>query len=180
MIDERIYRPFAFFQTNCFFGRIFNDTFGMRIGGIRFQPQSDVQWIFFFIFQNNEIVTLNKVQPATHQRMGCTHIVRIKLFFERNTELIGQGCVNANVSIIAGAGLEIRTDREERNGLIFQTNRHGIRIFLKIICAKKGNFIAIILLENNFTAQLWIGWQPGFRTNIPSPRGTLFIEVKIL
>ena len=179
MVNERVNGPFTFFQPDSFFRRIFNHALGMFIRGVGFQPQSDVEGIFFFVFQNNKVVTFNKVMTATHERVSRAHFVRIKQVFERDAKLVVQRCVNRKIGIIASASFEICTDSNERNGLVFHTQRDSEGIFLQIISAKKRDFITVILFENNFTTKLRISGKPGFGANIPAARRTLLIKIKI-
>lgn len=90
----------------------------------------------FFVFQNNKVVTFNKVMTAAHKRVSRAHFVRIKLVFERDAKLIIKRCVNRKIGIIASASFEICTDSNERNGLVFHTQRDSEGIFLQIISAK--------------------------------------------
>ena len=154
MINECVNGPLTFFQTDGFFGRIFNHALGMFIRDVGFQPQSDIEGIFLFVFQNNKVVTFNKVMTATHERVSRAHFVRIKLVFERDAKLVVQRCVNRKIGIIASASFEICTDSNERNGLVFHTQRDSEGIFLQTIGTKKRDFIPIILFEDNFSAKL--------------------------
>ena len=154
MVNERVNGPFTFFQPDSFFRRIFNHALGMFIRDVGFQPQSDIEGIFLFVFQNNKVVTFNKVMTATHERVSRAHFVRIKLVFERDAKLVVQRCVNRKIGIIASASFEICTDNNERNGLVFHTQRDSEGIFLQTIGTKKRDFIPIILFEDNFSAKL--------------------------
>ena len=154
MINERVNGPLTFFQPDGCFWRIFNHALGMFIRRIGFQPQSDIEGIFLFVFQNNKVVTFNKVVTTAHERVSRAHFVRIKLIFERDTKLVVQRCVNRKIGIIASASFVIRSYGNERYGLVFHTQRDGEGIFLQIIGAKKRDFITVILFENDFTAKL--------------------------
>ena len=154
MINECVNGPLTFFQTDGRFGSVLNDALRVLVGGIRFQPQGDIKRIFFFVFQNNKVVTFNKVMTATHERVSRAHFVRIKQVFERDAKLVVQRCVNRKIGIIASASFEICTDNNERNGLVFHTQRDSEGIFLQTIGTKKRDFIPIILFEDNFSAKL--------------------------
>ena len=81
MINECVNGPLTFFQTDGFFGRIFNHALGMFIRDVGFQPQSDIEGIFFFVFQNNKVITLNEIKTAAHQRVRRFHFIAIQLIF---------------------------------------------------------------------------------------------------
>ncbi|CNV20172.1 Uncharacterised protein [Salmonella enterica subsp. enterica serovar Bovismorbificans] len=66
VVNQRVDSPFVLFQTNSGLRRIFNHAFRVFIGGVSLQPQRDVQRIFLAIFENDEIVTIDKIGAAAH------------------------------------------------------------------------------------------------------------------
>ena len=81
MINECVNGPLTFFQTDGRFGSVLNDALRVLVGGIRFQPQGDIKRIFFFVFQNNKVITLNEIKTAAHQRVRRFHFIAIQLIF---------------------------------------------------------------------------------------------------
>ncbi|CAM4365883.1 hypothetical protein LEJE111609_20370 [Lelliottia jeotgali] len=116
---------------------------------------------------------------ATRQAAHHGHRIRINLLPPGRPRLITQIQTKTGV-VLTGLALTLFCgQRDQGYRRIVQPESEGVRITLTFVLTKQSDFITVILLVRQLSAQLWQGRQPGLSAQVPSVGRAILIAVQV-